>query len=191
MTKTFTITLEDFTVALGDTGLVTKVEVSKFPESAIKFAAMNGFISALNNISRGKDDNGKANSDDVWASARAKRCLPWVDGNWGSVTRESNVAPLKEAYIDETRERTKQSVADVEKDMTKLVRDTFGEKEKATFGRFLDALATQIAKARKLDTDEVRGKLEAKYARLAKEAADARAEATDGLKLDLSAISLD
>lgn len=188
----FTITLEDtIRVPLGDTGRFTEVPVGKLPESAIRFAAINGLVGALNNVSRGKDENDKPNSDDVWAAMREKRVAPWLQGQWGSVTRESSIAPMREAYVDETRARTRQSVTGVERDMTTLVRATFGEKEKATFGKFLDALATAIAKERKLEMPDVREKLDAKYARLAREAAEARKAAADSVKLDLSSIDLD
>lgn len=191
MTK-FTIELEaEMKVPVGDTGLVTVLRIKDMPEATIRFAAINGLIGALNNVSRGKDENDKPNSDDVWASMREKRTRPWYEGSWGSVTRESASAPMREAYVDETRARTNQSIAEVEKDMAALVKSVFGDKEKATFGRFLDALANQVAKAQKLDEGETRDRLDAKYRRLAKEAADARAKAAEGLKLDFSAISLD
>lgn len=187
----FSITLPgSITVQLGDTGKTTLVPIGTFPASTIQFAVLQGFMGALNNISRGKDENDRPNSDDVWLAAREKRMNAWRDGTaWGSTTRESNVAPLRQAYIDETRARTKQTVAEVEKDMAALIKSTLGEKEKATWANFLDALATAIGKERKMPVEEVKEKLEAKYAKMADEARKDREGVS--AKLDVSMISLD
>lgn len=197
----FSITVElpeSLEVALGDTGKVTKVDVTaiaKHPE-VLRFALINGFMGALNNISRGRGEDDKPNSDAVWASLREKRVNAWLAGEWAgrSGGGERATTALKEAFIDERRADTGATIAQVEKSIKALVESTFGKDEPATFGRFMDALALTMArrdigdKATPEQVADYRTRIEAKYQKLAD---DTRAK-RDAAKavLDVTSISL-
>lgn len=186
---------ESVTVALGDTGKETKVDVKAIAQAhpdVIRFAVINGFMGALANVSRGKDDDGKANSDAVWATMRQKRADVWMSGEWagkgGGGERAS--AALKEAFVAE-RVAAGATTAQIDKAIKAEVKEAFGDKEPATFARFLDALAIRLHK-RDFGADaakhpeqvsEYRERIEAKYRKLAEDAAKARAKAKDALDL--------
>lgn len=201
MTSTFTITVTNPLVRLplGDTGLHTEFDISKMSEGVLGMALVNGFIGALNNISRGKGEDDKPNSDAVWASMRAKKVDAWLAGDWASRSGggERAMTALKEAFVDERKAATGASSAAIEKSIKELVKATFGEKESATFARFMDAVALTMARKEhgndKLASDsiavtELRAKIEAKYQGLADAAAKARAKAS--AKLDLTDIAI-
>jgi hypothetical protein len=197
-----TISIElptDVKVALGDTGRETLIPVSAIAKAhpqVIRFAVLNGLIGAVNNVSRGKDENGKENSDDVWASMRDKRVAVWMTGDWagkgGGGERAS--AALKEAFIAE-RLAAGATMRQIEAAIKAAVKDAFGEKEPATFSRFMDALALTLSArdnggkpAKAEDVAAMRDRIEAKYKGLAEEAAKQRANVKAGL--DLSAIDI-
>lgn len=192
MTNTITITLpETITVPVGKTGLSTKLNIKDLNESVIAMAVINGFTSAINDVSRGKDDSDKPNSDDVWAAMRDKRCAAWLAGTWTHSKQgagASIIGRMKEAYVSEQSIAHNVSATVIRKKIKQTVADVFGADEPATFNRFLDAIATLYAKANKLDFDDVRYKLEAKYTKLAIEAAAQSEQLSDSL--DLSAIEL-
>jgi hypothetical protein len=195
---TFTIELpESIKVAVGDTGKETLVDIAAIAKAhpgLIRNAALSGFIGTLNNISRGKDDDGKANSDAVWAAMRAKRVDAWLAGDWAMrAGGERAMTQLKEAFIDERRAATGATIAQVERSIKDLVANTFGKEEAATFGRFLDAVALMMVRRDTGGDDvklvtETREALEAKYQKLADEAKAARDKVS--AKLDLTDISL-
>jgi len=189
---TFTITLSDAVrVPLGDTGKFTEVPIKDFPASTIQFAVHAGFQGALNNISRGKDEKGKPLSDDAWAALRAKRVQPWIDGtSWGSTTRESNIAPLKEAFIADMRAKYAEmfpSDKAVEDYFAGVVKETLGKDEKATFANMMAAIATQKAKANGSSVEDETTTLMDIYGKMAEERAEQRKAATS--KLDVSGIT--
>ncbi len=145
----FNITLTDLPskirVPLGKTGRYTEVDVesiSKFPMVA-KAAFLNGFTSALGDISRGFSDEAKTkqNTDDVWAAARDKRVTSWERGDWASKERgDSNLTFVKEQYVFEQMVKgVKQS--EIDKSIKGTVARIFGEDAKATFDMFMKALA--------------------------------------------------
>jgi hypothetical protein len=180
------------TVPLGDTGLSTEVPIKAIAEAhpeLIRFAVCNGFIGALNNISRGKDDSGAAFSDAVWAGMRQKKVDTWLQGDWaaraGGGDRATTV--LKEAYLDERKAATGATTAALEKSIKATVQDTFGKDEPATFSRFMDAVALLVTRRDRTGADEAadefkaavgetRARFEAKYRKLAEEAAAKRAK---------------
>ena len=173
----------------GETGLANEVPIKDFPESTIRFAVIAGFEGALGNISRGKDENDRPNSNDVWHALRQKRMNAWFKGeSWAGFERESVWGPMKEAFVDERREALGCSASDVEKSIKATVQEVMGKEAKATFPNFLECLAKMIAKRDGTDAADVRQKLEDKYQGLADKAAKARTAAAS--KLDLTNISL-
>jgi len=193
---------ESLEVATGDTGKSVKLDVKALaaahPE-IIRFAAMNGFIGALNNISRGKDDNGAANSDDVWHAQRNKKVDTWMRGEWAARSGggERASAALKEAFVDERKALTNATTAQIERSIKDTVQQVFGKDESATFSKFMDAVALLMARREanddKLAADhklvsEKREAIEAKYRKLADEAAARRAKASAAI--DVTSIEL-
>lgn len=192
MSNEFTIVLPSvITVPLGKTGLSTKLTLAELNESVIAMAVINGFTSAINDVSRGKDESDKPNSDDVWLAMRDKRCAAWLAGTWTHTKQgggSNMTSRMKEAYVTEQSIAHNVSPTVIRKKIKQTVADVFGADEPATFNRFLEAIATVYAKANKLDMTDVRNKLEDKYIKLALEAAKQSAELTDSL--DLSNIEL-
>lgn len=155
----FSITIADLPaemqVPVGDTGKTTTLRLKDFAPSVIRSAVINGFIGALNNVSRGKDDEtGKPNSDDVWASMRQKRADVWAAGDWaGRGGGGAEAKGLKEAYIAE-RLQAGSTLAKIEAAMKAQVIAIFGSKptdDKApavpvSFDNFLKAVATAVAR---------------------------------------------
>lgn len=191
---------ESIKVAVGDTGLETVVDVKAVAAASaevIRFACLAGFIGSLNNISRGKqEDGGKPNSDAVWAAMRDKRVKAWVAGDWSQrAGGERATTALKEAYIDDIRQAKGATIAQVERGIKDLVADTYGKDEPATFSRFMDALALTLARRDAGGVGETaesiadyRAKIEAKYQGLADAAKAKRAEVS--AKLDVTGIDL-
>lgn len=178
---------ETFEVPTGDTGKSVKValqDIAKAHPQVLRFAVLNGMIGALNNVSRGKSEDGEANSNDVWHGQREKRAQVWMTGEWAGKGGggERTTTALKEAFVAE-RVAAGATVAQIEAGIKAAVRSTFGDKEPATFSRFMDALAATVAKRDKREVAEVRDQIEAKYRKLADDAAAARAKAKDSLDL--------
>jgi len=158
----------------------------------LKVAAINGFTGKLGNVSKGglKAKLGREASDADLATARAKIVSDaWLKGTWnlsGSGPRDSLVGEMNDAYINKqvTQGFT---VAQAIAKKRNTVTAAFGKDEKATFPRFLDAVATLKCKAdSSLDYDETRAALEA-AAMEAVEADRARAaEASKELDIDIS-----
>lgn len=162
------------------------LEVDKLPASVIAAVFEGGAKVILTNAFNG---GGKDRPEAERLAQMQKRMDAWARGEYVVVERESAYGAMREAYIDETKARTNASVKDIEAGMAKAVKDAFGKDEKVTFGRFLDAIALVLASAKNGSPAEVREKLEAKYARLADEAAAKRKETSAAL--DVSGISLD
>lgn len=185
----FTVTLsfadDTLRTTLGDTGKVTVVPIKDIAEKhpdVVRMAAIRGFVGALNDISRGKAENGKANSDDVWAAARDKRVKPWTEGSWAAIERaESQYTAMREQYYTERAEAAGLTRAEVDKTIRGLVTEMFGKDENATFSRFLDAVARQKA-AQDDDVAAVRATIEEALAERTRVAAEARKAVAEGLK---------
>lgn len=188
---------ESIRVPLGDTGKSTEVrvaDIAKQHPDLIRNAALQGFIGALNNISRGKDEQGKALSDDVWATARQKKVDVWMQGDWAGKSGGGDRATtqLKEAYVDERKEATGATTAAVERQIKDTVANVLGKDTSATFANFMSAVALVVARrdnagadenseAFERAVDETRARFEAKYQKLADDAAARRAKAKAGL----------
>lgn len=192
----FTISIEvpeSFEVAVGDTGQNTKVDLkailSQHPIVA-RYAILNGMIGALNNVSRGKNDETQApNSDAVWAAMRDKRAAVWLTGEWSGKGGGGDRATtqLRDAFIAE-RMAAGATLKQADDSIKALVKATYGDKEPATFSRFMDALALMISKRDQIDEQDARTQIESKYRRLAEDAAAARAKASS--VMDLSSFTL-
>jgi len=190
-----TIELPDsIRVPLSDTGKFTTVpvaDIAKHPHQ-IRFAAIAGFEGALANISRGKDDKGKPNSDATFAATREKRMKPWIEGadSWGSTERgESAYTAMREVWVDDYRTRAKATLKEADAFIRAKVESRLGKDTKATFGAFLDATALDIVDAKQAKTaDEARTMLEAHLSGLVEARDKARAEVE--AKLDVPAFDL-
>ncbi len=150
---TFTVELPDtVSVELGkDSGIFTVVPVKDFPESTIRFAVINGFQGALNNISRGTDDDGKANSDDAWLALRTKRMTPWFEGSaWASTTRENVSSGVKDAFMADFMDKTGLDSKRADVYLKAKVVSAFGKDAKATLGNILESIALEKEKAKAL-----------------------------------------
>lgn len=191
-----TIELPDsIRVPLSDTGLYTEVPIKRIVENPngngpkqVRFAALAGWEGALNNISRGKDENGKPNSDSVFAATRDKRMKPWIEGqeSFGNTERgESQYTAMRDEWISDYMLRAKVTKGQAEAFIKAKVAERLGKDTKATFGAFLDATALDIVDAKQAkDTDEARKLLEDSLrAKIAERAANAE-------KLDVPAFDL-
>jgi len=198
----FTVSIElptSVEIATGDTGKSVKVDlqaIAKAHPQVLRYAVLNGMIGALNNVSRGKGEDGSANSDDVWHSQRQKRADVWLTGEWAGKGGggERATTALKEAFVAE-RMAAGATMAQIDKAIKDAVAQAFGAKEPATFSRFMDALAIVIAsrdsapaKPSSDAIDSTRVKIEAKYRKLADDAAALRAKASAAI--DLGGIEL-
>jgi hypothetical protein len=205
MTKTNEITiadviaflgLKDIAVPVNDAGLKNDVPVvdivTAHPEM-LRFAALAGFMGKLGNVSKGglkAKLNREATDKDLF-EARAKIIKDaWLAGSWnlsGSGPRDSIVGEMRDAYIAK-QVALGRTVKQAESAIRDTVTAAFGKDEKATFPRFLDAVATIKAKTdESADYETVRKAIEAS----AMEAVEAErvraAEAAKGLEaIDVS-----
>jgi len=182
---------ESIRVPLSDTGKFTTVPISdiaKHPH-VLRFAVLAGFEGALNNISRGKDESGKPNSDSTFAAMRDKRMKPWLDGadSWGSTERgESAYSAMREVWTDDYRARTNATAKEADAYIKAKVAERLPKDTKATFGAFLDATALDMVDAKQAkDANEARGLLESYLSGLIAARDEARAKAA--AKLDVPA----
>lgn len=98
--------------------------------------------------------------------------------------RDSVVGDMREAFIAKQVSLGK-TVKQAEESIKAAVTAAFGDKEKATFPRFLDAVATLKAKADGADSyDNIRAELEAAAMKAVEELRAARSEASDELDID-------
>lgn len=184
-----TLTLPtEIKVQVGKSANHTVVPVKDMSPDVLRMALLNGFIGALNNISRGEDDKGKPLSDAAWAAKRDAKVKVWLAGSWASTERgDSSVRLMKEQYISEQVAKGR-TVSEVERTIKEAVKQAFGDKEAATFARFLDA----VALAKEPNDAEARAKVrdaieDGLFDRAQKAAAERAKTAT---KLDLTDIGL-
>ena len=192
--STFKITLElpvSVSTGLGDTSLKTIVPIKDYNEDVLKFALINGFIKAVNDVSRGVDDDGKVLTDEAWLAKREKRMTAWADGQWalrGAGERgDSNLRFLKEHYYYECLTERAMSASKVDKEMKETIKTTLGDDAKLTFDNFMLAIATSAVE------DGDKDKIDAMYkdieAELQKRADEAKAKREKAAsKVDVSSI---
>ena len=147
----FTVTLNvpmSVPVPLGKgTGKHTIVPISDFNQDVWEKAFVNGFVSALGDISRGFSDKAKKvpNTDEVFATARQKRVDAWLAGTWATIERaDSDMALAKDQYYAEALAERFLDAGKVDAEIKATVEANLPAKTKATFANFLLALATGL-----------------------------------------------
>lgn len=179
--KQFEVTIslpEFFHVPVGTgenaTPYKTRVEPARYTPELIAMAVRAGFEGALGNISRASV--GSNIGDEAWADARAKKAEVWLEGDWGSTTREqSDWAKAKEQYVFEREHGAGIGKAKIEAAIKQKFETVFGKATKdnrATFEKFVEAVAMDKAVAEGVKKD-------------ANGWADKVAEIKDGLKAGL------
>ena len=170
------------------------IEIGSFPVKTLEYALVNGFLSALSDVSRPKDDNGKAMDDSCWQAARDKRMVSWKQGDWaakGGARGESAMTALKEQYIDERKAAIGATRKAVEDSIKATIKSVFGDKEPATFDNFLNAVAVLKHRASDGESGDVISIREAIETDLAARAEAAAAERAKIAKsIDVSALDL-
>jgi hypothetical protein len=146
MAKDFEVTLSIPTyvnVPLGkETGLSNHIPIEDFDKAVLRMALVNGFVKALGDISRGKDDKDKENDDAAWQGLREKRIDGWKRGHWAKGERgDSNMALVKDQFYFEQMSDGGMSTRGIDKLIKDTVESTMGKDAKATFDNFLASLA--------------------------------------------------
>jgi hypothetical protein len=195
MNKTVTIEIPStLRVSLGDTGLINEIPVGDYSDAVLRFALINGFIKAVNDVSRGEDDDGKALTDEAWQAKRDKRMAAWRDGQWaarGAGERgDSNLRHLKEHYYFECLTLRGMTTSKVDAEIKAKVKEILGDEAKATFDNFMLAVATELVEDRK-DKDAIEANHKAIESGLQERADKAKAEREKtAAKLDIGSILL-
>ena len=156
---------------------------SKVPVDTIAEILQGGARIILTNAFNG---GGKDIPEAERLSQAQKRIDSWYKGEYRVATRgDSWTSLMREAYIAEQMAAHNVAEKVIADSMKKLVQDTFGEKEKATFGMFLKALATKAAKrdGETRSAVELEAALESKYEKAATELSAARAKASKAIDL--------
>lgn len=186
----FTVTLSvpaSIPVPLGKTGQHTVIPLADFTQDVWEKAFVNGFVSALGDISRGHSDDKATipNTDEVWAAARQKRVDSWKAGQWASIERgDSNMSLVKDQYYAEALTERMMDKAKVDAEVKATIEANMPKGTKATFANFLMALA--IGFDPKADEAEVKGiaaQIEASLLERAVEAKRKREEAAKKIKV--------
>lgn len=134
----------------GDDSVKTRIPVREiFTDEHVdmfRFTLLAGLFGKLGNVSKGglKQALGRDATDDDLAKARDKVVAAWKDGSWNvnrSGPRDNVAAEMLDAFIAKQVVKGK-TVADVRKAIKATVSQTFGDSDKATFSRYLDAVAT-------------------------------------------------
>lgn len=170
-----TINVPDSLVIRNVGGKAVRVDFTRVPESVFSDAFQGGFLVVMNNTF---NSGGKDASETERLANLERRINAMYEGHWISKGGggSSLVPYMWEAlWAEKGIADNPAAVAKATKDAAELVRKTLGEKEKATFGNYIRAISTQVAKARKLDAIAVMDKLMGKYESLA-EARKAEAE---------------
>lgn len=179
------------TVALGkDTTDRLPIEWARVKPNVLEAILVAGAKVIITNAYNG---GGKEAKQPDRVAAATKKLDAWYRGEFNVINRgDSMMTALREAYVDDVKAKTGATTKQVEESIRSAVSQVFGEKEAATFGRFVDAMGTLIARQKHdgKPTDEAvqteREAFEARYQALADEASKRRAEATS--KLDLAGL---
>ena len=168
------------------------VDTNRIPANVIEAIFTAGAKVILSNTYNG---GGKDMPHKERLAAAQKKLDAWYRGEFNIVNRgDSMMSALREAYVDDVKAKTGATSKQVEDSIRSTVSAVFGEKESATFGRFVDAMGTLIAREKhdgKPSEEQVRTErdaFEATYQKLADEAAKRRADAS--AKLDLTSLAL-
>ena len=175
---------------------VTEIPVAEIftahPE-LLRVAACSGMTGKLNNVSLGglsKQLERQATVKDL-ATTRANIVKAWANGSWNAGrTSERDTLPLREAFYREKNAVTPAARKALDKAIRAKVTERFGEKDSATFGRFLDAIAAEYAEARGIEVVKVRDALESKYTDLALEMIREQKAATADIAVDFESLGI-
>lgn len=118
---------------------------AKLPESIVPMILEVGARTMLTNVFNG---GGKEMSETERAAQLEKKLDGWYRGEFRQVERgESQYTAMRDQYAQERLEAAGMSRAEVDKAIRATVTRVFGEKESATFPKFLAAVATEKRKA--------------------------------------------
>lgn len=136
-------------------------DLTKLPANVIGDIFVAGArVILTNTFNQGGKDTPEADR----RSNAERRFAAWTRGEYALTNtgpRESIVGEMKEAFIAKQVSLGK-SVKDAEESIRKTVTAVFGKDDKATFSRFLDAVATMKSKMEgAADYDTLRSELEA------------------------------
>lgn len=180
-------------VPLADSGKVTVIDLKDISPEVLAIGLVNGFVKAIGDISRGRDENDKPLTDDAWLAMRQKRVDTWLAGSWASNRQGGGsrlVTVMAEAYDAEQAAWFNVSPSVIAAKRKETVKDVLGKDAANTFSNFLDAIATKQAKAKGAEPfDTIRDALEKVWTEKALALSAERAKATPDI--DLSDISLD
>lgn len=156
-----------------------RLDVAKLPPHVIAQIFEGGVKVMLTNAWNG---GGKDKPEADRVRQVETRLKAWYSGEYVAATRgDSWMTRLKDQFVAE-QVADGRSVKAVEKAIADLVHMTFGEKAKATFGVYLDAVATHLAKEDgAADYDMIREEIEAALAERADKADADRAKMAKGL----------
>lgn len=183
-----------------ESGLTTDIPVrdivTRNPHM-IRYGLLAGFQGKLANVSKGglKVALGRPATDADLAAARDRIVTQaWMQGTWnlsGAGPRESLMGELREFYVAERIVADGTTAKAVDSKIKATVKAVFGEDEKASFGRFMDAVATMKVKADpKLDFVTTRDEIEAGLVERYRADKAAKAEAEAESPIEVSAESL-
>lgn len=185
----FSIELADRIFIRNVDGKAVNWDVASMPESVIAKITEVGAKTILTNAYNG---GGAKATDAEKLAAMQKKMDSWARGEFNVVERgESAFTGMREAWTDEFRAATGASLKQADTFLADKVKGALGKDAKASFTNYLDVTAAELVKAKEFDNAlDAREALEAHYAKLADDAAKARAKASAKLeapKLDLSA----
>lgn len=157
-----------------------KVDWTKVPANVLADIVVNGGKIVMNNVKN-------SNKGDEEAKMTARRNA-WYEGNYTIVDRgDSWMTELKEQFVFEQAGKGK-TPKQVDAEISATVKHVFGEKEKATFSKYLDAVATVMAKANGEEYEAVRGGIESDLADRMRDRRNAQAKTA--AKIDVSELIL-
>jgi hypothetical protein len=160
-------------------------DLTKLPESVIGDIFVGGFrVIMTNTYNAGGKDTPEADR----RSNALRRFAAWLRGEYALTNtgpRESVIGEMREAFIAKQVSLGK-TVKEAEESIRRTVTGVFGKDEKATFSRFLDAVATLKAKVEGAEPyDVIRESVEADAMAAVEAQRKAKAEVEEA-ELDLS-----
>lgn len=164
-------------------GKAVTLDLTKVPAKCLADILTAGALTVLNNTYNG--GGSKATEAEKAKKLNAK-IESWYQGNYNIVEREvadSITSDMKEAFVA-NKVRNGMTAKDAEALIRQTVTDVFGKEEKATFPKYLDAVATQLAAANKEEFGTVRDRIEAAATAAAEKLRAERAANNAAIKVD-------
>jgi hypothetical protein len=178
-----TINLPDRTLIRNVNGEGFYIDWAKVPAAVIAQAVEGGAKIIFTNAYNG---GGKDTPDADRLRNMERRRAAWERGEYAltnSGPRESIIGEMREAFIAKQVSLGK-TVKQAEESIRATVTAAFGKDEKATFPRFLDAVATMKSKANGTDFEAVREELEKAALEAVEAVRKERAEAGASIEVD-------